>query len=158
MGAIALLLPVIMPLIQSVVGGIVEDKKQAENMAAQIQLALINKQEELDKAVTESMKAQAEVNLHEAQSPSIFVAGWRPFIGWVCGVGCAYSFIVQPVVTWVSGWFGGSALPALDMAQLMPLVLGMLGLGAMRTVEKVQGVDRQSLSAASPSLAKRMFK
>lgn len=149
----------IIPAVEQVIGTAIGDKEKAAAIAAQIQLALIGKQAEVDKSIADAAKAQAEVNLQEAQSPSVFVAGWRPFIGWVCGFGCAYSFLMQPVLSWISGWFGGHALPSLEVGQLMPLVLGMLGLGTLRTVEKVQGVERQNMN--TPSLvtaAKKMFK
>lgn len=79
--------------------------------------------------------AAAETNKIEAASPSLFVAGWRPFIGWTCGVGIFVSFVVQPIVN----WFVAEALPVLDIGQLIALVVSMLGLGAYRTVEKANG-------------------
>ena len=77
---------------------------------------------------------QAEINKVEAAHRSIFVAGWRPFIGWVCGVGLMYAFLIGPVLD----RFVGPG-PAFPMDQIMKLVLAMLGLGAYRTIEKLQG-------------------
>lgn len=139
------ILTLLLPVISSVLGKIIPDPGKAAEVNAELQKALIERQGEIDKAIAEAARAQAEVNLEEAKSSSMFVAGWRPFVGWVCGIGCAYSFIAQPMLTWVSGWFGGVPLPALDMTQLMPLILGMLGLGGLRTMEKIQGVDRQAV-------------
>ena len=84
---------------------------------------------------------QVEVNNVEAASASVFVAGWRPFAGWVCGAGLAYTFIVRPLLPWVVNLFGATVpeLPAIDGDALMTLLLGMLGLGSLRTVEKVGG-------------------
>lgn len=78
---------------------------------------------------------QAAINQAEAGHRSLFVAGWRPFLGWVCGVGLAFPFLVNPVLQWVTGDPG----PVLPLDALMELVLGMLGLGTLRTWEKVKG-------------------
>ena len=88
--------------------------------------------------------AQLAVNVQEATSESVFVAGWRPFIGWVCGLAFAYTFLIQPFLTFVS-WtllaYNGTmldtaSLPTLDLAMMMPVLMGMLGLGGLRTYEK----------------------
>ena len=85
---------------------------------------------------------QADVNKTEAANPNLFVAGWRPFIGWVCGTGLLVQFLVNPLFTWAAALYGRPvAFPALDLGTLVTLLFGMLGLGAMRTVEKVNGVN-----------------
>lgn len=92
-------------------------------------------------AQIEVAKAQIAVNAVEAASPSLFTSGWRPNIGWICGAALGWNYIVRPAI--VAGMLiAGNPidLPAADMAELMPLLVGMLGLGAMRTVEKVKGV------------------
>ena len=91
-------------------------------------------------ADTDLAKAQLEVNKAEATSASLFVAGWRPFVGWTCGVGLANDFILRPLAIYVSSLchVTSATWPALDMTILLPLLLGMLGLGAMRTYEKTQ--------------------
>jgi len=88
--------------------------------------------------------AQIEINKVEAEHRSIFVAGWRPFIGWVCGFALAYNFIVRDLIAWVIVNTGAEASlpPALAMGELMTVLLGMLGLGAFRTVEKFGGKAR----------------
>ena len=92
----------------------------------------------------ELAKGQLEVNKVEAASKSMFVAGWRPAVGWVCVLGMAMNFIIVPM-----GNFGLSladiqvVIPMIDTSQMMPVLMGMLGLGAMRTVEKVQKVSRE---------------
>jgi hypothetical protein len=89
-----------------------------------------------------AITGQMEINKAEAASGSVFVAGWRPFIGWVCGSGLAYDFILRPFLTFAAELFHSSAVaPTLDLTQLVPLLIGMLGLGAMRTAEKIQGVN-----------------
>lgn len=93
-------------------------------------------------AVLALVQSQMTVNAEEAKSPSVFIAGWRPFIGWVCGLGFAVQFVAGPLLSWGSRLAGKPVdVPPLDLAVMMPLLLGMLGLGGMRTVEKVQGVE-----------------
>lgn len=85
---------------------------------------------------------QADVNKAEATNPNLFVAGWRPFIGWVCGVGLLTQFLVRPLFEFGAGLAGKPIVfPELDLGTLVTLLFGMLGLGAMRTVEKVNGVN-----------------
>lgn len=86
--------------------------------------------------------AQLEINAREAQHASIFVAGWRPFFGWLGGAGFAYSVIGQPVLTWISTIKGWPAPPALNIDLLWVVITGMLGIGGLRTYEKKQGVAR----------------
>ena len=83
----------------------------------------------------QQIAGQLDVNKAEAANTSVFVSGWRPFIGWICGTGLAYQFLVYPVlVAFVPN------IVQLDMGTLLTLLAGMLGLGAMRTQEKLQGV------------------
>ena len=83
---------------------------------------------------------QLEVNKAEAQT-DLFRGGWRPAVGWVCVVGLAYQFVLQPVLPWVVALFGSKVppLPAIDNETLMVLLTGMLGLGGLRTIERVKG-------------------
>ncbi len=85
----------------------------------------------------DAMIAQLAVNAKEAEHKSIFVSGWRPFIGWVCGVSMAFNYIVLPLLT----AFAIEVSP-LDLATMMPVLMGMLGLGSLRTAEKWKGVAR----------------
>lgn len=87
--------------------------------------------------------AQLKVNEAEASNPSRFVSGWRPFVGWVCTTALAIQFIVAPVATWIAALSGKTvSFPPLDMGTLLTLLGGMLGLGGLRTVEKINGVAR----------------
>ena len=91
----------------------------------------------------ELAKGQLEVNKTEAAHKSLFVAGWRPAIGWICGLGMASNFLVIPIANFVLALTGSTILvPLLDTGEMMPVLMGMLGLGAMRTYEKKQGVQR----------------
>jgi Protein of unknown function (DUF3154). len=85
--------------------------------------------------------AQLNVNAKEAEHDSIFVAGWRPFVGWVCGTAFAYTFIIQPMAVFITVTMTWSTppLPTLDMMPMLTVLGGMLGLGAMRSYEKVKG-------------------
>lgn len=88
--------------------------------------------------------AQIEVNKEEAKSAQLFKSGWRPFIGWTCGVAFAYHFVGQPVIMFVLAYFGLPVpeLPAFDMMSLMTVLGGLLGLGGLRTFEKYKGVTK----------------
>lgn len=85
--------------------------------------------------------AQIKVNEAEAESSDPFRAGWRPFIGWVCGVGLAFQFVIRPLANWTVAINGYTTfLPGLELETLMTLLFGMLGLGAYRTTEKIKGL------------------
>ena len=89
--------------------------------------------------IQEINKAQIEVNKVEANSNSLFVAGWRPFVGWTCGVALCYHFVLQPVLLFLVYSFGYQVdLPVFDMSTLTTILLGLLGLGGMRSFEKVK--------------------
>lgn len=84
---------------------------------------------------------QMEINKTEAASGSVFVSGWRPAIGWICGAALAYQYIARPVVSWgvIAAGHPLPPMPGLD-ENLWQLLLGMLGLGGLRTFEKLNGV------------------
>lgn len=88
--------------------------------------------------------AQIEVNKVEAASSSLFKSGWRPAIGWVCGIAFAYHFVLQPLLIFVMTYAGHPIppLPEFDMASLMTVLGGLLGLGGLRTFEKYKGITK----------------
>lgn len=88
--------------------------------------------------------AQVELNKVEAQHRSTFVAGWRPFIGWVCGIALLYNFIIRDIIAWCIQVFqtGVVAPPELAMEHLLTVLTGMLGLGGLRTYEKIKGKSK----------------
>ena len=88
------------------------------------------------------IQGQMDINKNEALNTNVFVSGWRPFVGWVCGFGLIYSFIAHPLLSWASINFSFIAPPALDLSTLLTILGGMLGLGGLRTVEKIKGVSR----------------
>jgi len=92
----------------------------------------------------ELAKGQLEVNKVEAASKSMFVAGWRPAVGWVTVIGMASNYILIPMGNFALAVAGSEiTIPLLQMSEMMPVLLGMLGLGGMRTVEKIQKVSRE---------------
>jgi hypothetical protein len=97
-----------------------------------------------EKQAHEAAMAQVEVNKAEAQHKSIFVAGWRPMVGWTCAVALAYHFVLAPLILFGVGISGVEIpeLPAFDMDSLMTVLLGMLGLGGLRTYEKQKGLTK----------------
>lgn len=94
----------------------------------------------LNEGQTAIAQGQLEVNKVEAASSSLFVAGWRPFCGWACGIGFVYGAMLQPVLSWVAPSVGLSAPPPADLNAIIGILGGLLGLGGLRTFEKVKGV------------------
>lgn len=115
---------------------------------AELQLELAKLQYSQEGAELEAnVKAavgQLEVNKAEAANPSLFVSGWRPFVGWLCAGGIGFQVILAPLLEWGSALAGApTQFPQLDTSTLTTMLLGMLGLGGMRTFEKIQGVARK---------------
>ena len=104
------------------------------SFAKDLREAIKGKEIDPEKAL-ELIKIQNEVNKIEAQHRSIFVAGWRPFIGWVCGFAFLYNFILRDLISWLSP---EQIPPAIQMDQLITVLMGMLGLGGLRTYEKLK--------------------
>ena len=130
-----------LPTIAKIIDKLIPDP-QAK---AQAQLDLLKLQQagefkELDAELALKLE-QIKVNALEAQSPDLFRGGWRPFVGWVCGTGLAVQFLVAPLATWAAALYGHAvAFPSLDMGTLLTLLGGLLGLGTLRTTEKIKGV------------------
>ena len=137
-----------LPIIGKVVDRIFPDKQAAAD--AKLKLFELEQQGQLKQLDADVQLAvgQMAVNQEEAKHDSIFVAGWRPFVGWVCGVALAYHFILLPIMTFVAfvSEVDVAQLPEFDFSQLSSILLGMLGLGIMRTVEKKGGVARKGLN------------
>jgi len=111
-----------------------EAKVQIMEMAQRGELAQLD-------ADLKMATGQMEVNKVEAGHQSLFVAGWRPAIGWVCGAAFAFKFVVGPSVAVLMAALGHPiVLPEFDFSEMSTILLGMLGLGTLRTVEKVKGV------------------
>jgi hypothetical protein len=125
----------ILPNILAIVDKSLPDKAEAALAKQRIELELVT-------AFNEINKSQAETNMAEAAHRSIWVAGWRPAIGWVCAIGVFWAFVGQPIAQWIATLFGTPLflLPQFPMEQMLELILAMLGLGGLRTFEKLKGI------------------
>lgn len=119
--------PALITAISSIINSVISNK--ADQDAAKLKILEMQATGELNNAL-----AQLEVNKNEASSLSWFVAGWRPAIGWICGLALLNNYIIVPYAVAF-----GLHVPSLNMSELMTILMGMLGLGAYRTVEKLRG-------------------
>lgn len=144
----------LLALLTGVLPGILDRLIPDEAARAKAQLEI---QQQLLAAAERGDLAQIEVNKAEAANASIFVSGWRPAVGWLCMVGLFWKYIVGPTAEWACAiWAPGVTLPQIDTSELIPLLLGMLGLGGLRTFEKVKGIGTMSLGeqpAPAPKVA-----
>ena len=131
-------------MIQALIGPVtglldkfIEDKDQKARLAHDI--ATMS-----EKHAQELAKGQLEINKAEASHKSIFVAGWRPFIGWTCGIALCWHFVLAPVTIFVCAYLAVEIpeLPTFDMGSLMTVLMGMLGLGGLRSFEKYKGLTK----------------
>jgi len=131
-------------MIQALIGPVtslldkfIEDKDQKARLAHDIATMAARHSHE-------AAMAQVDVNKAEAQHRSIFVAGWRPFLGWCLSFAMAWHFVLAPMTMFVAGWAGVQVpeLPVFDMDSLMTVLLGMLGLGGLRSFEKYKGLTK----------------
>ena len=100
-------------------------------------------QHELNQELHKANMAQIEVNKVEAQHRTVFVAGWRPFTGWICASALAYHFIIEPILIFALATQNIQlTLPTFDMGSLLTVLMGMLGLGGLRTFEKTKGITK----------------
>jgi hypothetical protein len=133
---IAALLPSLLPVVGDVLDRFFPNKEEKERAEREIAAKLTEHLAKID-------LAQLEVNKAEAASRNIFVAGWRPFVGWTCGMALAYTYVVQPILVFGLAHYGYWVdLPPLDMSTMMPVLLGMLGLGGLRSFEKYKGISK----------------
>lgn len=113
--------------------------------AAQLELLKMEQTGDLARlaAETDLAKLQIQTNIEEAKSTNWWVAGWRPAIGWVCGAGLAYAALVEPFARFAAKvWFGYTGdFPVINTDLTMQILMGMLGLGAMRSLEKVKNAE-----------------
>ena len=131
------LIPSILPAITDVIGRFLPEDKEAKAKAErEIEAQLTMHLAKID-------LAQLDINKTEAAHRSIFVAGWRPFIGWSMGIAMTWTYVVMPIAQFVLAQTGHLVdLPALDMSEMMPVLMGMLGLGGLRSFEKYKKVSK----------------
>jgi hypothetical protein len=128
---------------------VADPQKQAEEMRLLVELHQKGDLAELNARVV-LLSGQLDINKTEASHSSIFVAGWRPFIGWVCGLALFYVAILEPMLRFIATMLGyDGEFPVIDTTLTMQVLLGMLGLVAARTREKEKNVNTNSLSKGS---------
>ncbi|CAB5222521.1 Holin of 3TMs, for gene-transfer release [uncultured Caudovirales phage] len=133
---------------QSLIGRFFPDpEKQAEAQRALLQMQQ-NGELALLASETDLAKLQIQTNVEEAKHANIFVSGWRPAVGWTCAAAFAYSYVLLPFAQFLVFTFGTSEMvgqlklaPKLELSEMLPVLFGMLGLGGLRTVEKVKNVE-----------------
>ena len=149
------------PILSSILGGLIDkagsvaselitDKDKRAQLKADLERLKIEEASKAEQRLHEEIMGQIEINKVEAAHSSVFVAGWRPFVGWVSGAGLAYGVIVEPLFSWAARvWFGYAGnFPEIDPTLLIFALGGMLGIGGMRTIEKIKGVSTDTLADA----------
>ena len=123
--------------VTSILDKVIEDKDQKAKLAHEI--ATMS-----DTHAQQVLLAQLEINKAEAASGSLFKGGWRPFVGWVCGIAFAYHFVLQPLLIFILSVFKISLpdLPEFDMSTLLTTLGGLLGIGGLRSYEKTKGLTK----------------
>jgi len=130
------MLQLLAPVIGTLIDRLIPDKAEAGRVKLEMETKLVE-------AANQVNLAQIENNKIEAGHRTIFVAGWRPFLGWVSGVGFAWAFVGQPIAVWILALTGNTMpIPPLDTAPLTEMVFAMLGLGGLRTFEKSRGLTK----------------
>jgi|TARA_R100001086_G_scaffold222460_1_gene139971 hypothetical protein len=130
------LISAILPIAETVLDRVIPDKNAKAKALLEMEKALVD-------AHNKGMLAQIDVNKVEAAHRSIFVAGWRPCIGWVGAISIAWHFILQPITIFALGVFDlPYDLPAFDMDAMLTIIMGMLGIGGMRSFEKFKGLTK----------------
>ena len=133
--ALAGYIPIIGPAVEKLLN-LIPDPNERVRCQAEFQKSLLA-------ALTAEDADNRAINKVEAAHGSLFVSGWRPFIGWVCGVALAFQYLIRPFWIWASAvWWPGFPVPPTLDGMLWELVLGMLGIGGLRTIEKWKGVAR----------------
>jgi hypothetical protein len=133
---ISALISSILPVAGEVIDRLVPDKNGAAKAKQELEKALVD-------AEVAGRLGQIEINKTEAAHRSVFVAAWRPFIGWSCGFAMLYAYVVQPILTFGLAQAGYLIeLPQVELGEMMPVLLGILGLGGMRSYEKLKGISK----------------
>lgn len=130
------MLQAILPLIGTVLDRVIPDKNGAEKAKQEIEKTLVENANQLN-------LAQAEINKVEASHRSVFVAGWRPMIGWSCAIGIFWLFVGHPIVVYFDALDGVvSPIPTIDHDILLELTFAMLGMAGLRSWEKLKGLTK----------------
>src|SRR6185369_15326105 len=129
------LITTLLPILGNVIDKIIPNTAEREKAKAELALKLAENETELLKLFTQIDQGQIDINKEEAKSSSLFVAGARPFIMWVCASAFAWTYVLQPFLVFISFAVNHPVtnLPSLSMGEIMPVLLGVLGLGSLRT-------------------------
>lgn len=134
--------------VKDVVSEVVVDKDKRNEIEANLERLKIETEDKIEQRFHDAQIAQIEVNKEEAKSEKLFVAGWRPAVGWICALGLAWATVLQPLLSWVStvsfGYNGN--FPDIDSTLLIFVLGGILGIGGMRSFEKVKGVSSDTIA------------
>jgi hypothetical protein len=128
--------------VSNIIDKIFPDKDKAD----QVKLEMLKLQQAGEFKVAdqafELAKGQIAVNTEEAKNPNLFVSGWRPAVGWICVTAYAFNYLIMPLANWAAKWLDAAApaIVALDTGELTTLLFGMLGIGGLRTIEKIKGI------------------
>lgn len=138
------------PLIDKV-ASFIPNPEERQKARLALEKQVMDQQTEIVRALIDADRQQTDINKVEAASSSLFVAGWRPFIGWICGFALAWQFILMPIGSWLASVVAqylemkAPVFPQLDNSQLYPILFALLGMGGLRTLEKIRDVAREKL-------------
>jgi hypothetical protein len=136
---ISALISSVLPIASTVIDRLVPDKNAQAKIKAEMEKALVN-------AEASGMLAQSQANIEAAKHSSIFIAGARPCILWICALALGWQYIGNPIAVWgVALWAPDTPIPSIPSEGLFPLTMSLLGLGTMRTAEKWRGVARENM-------------
>ena len=139
--------PAMVQSVTGIVNKLIPDRDLQIKIQHEVQNKLLDMQ-------SMQLAAQSETNKIEAQHSSVFVAGWRPFIGWICGAGLAWQFVLAPITAWAAALSGyAGALPDIAGEHLFELVLAMLGMAGWRTLDKIKGVSTKAIEVRKATRA-----
>ena len=134
------LLGLLGPKILDLIGGAMgTDLSSPENRLEKLKI-----EAQLQNIMNGMPELQIQANANEAESSSVFVAGWRPAVGWICAFGALYAWILLPILQLIFSLYGYHELPAFDTVSMITVLLGMLGMGGLRTYEKQNGIARSA--------------
>jgi hypothetical protein len=156
MGILGGILGQVLKPVTDIVSEVVVDKDKRDAIDFQLRTKIMEVELEMEKMMNQQMLAQVEINKIEAGNKSLFVSGWRPFIGWSSGISFAWSGIGAPIVASIYQMITGESivLPVLAEAMMMPVMMAMLGVAGLRTAERFKGVASDKIK--TPMRATRM--
>ena len=126
----------LIPAVSNILDKFIEDKDEKAKLAHEIATLA-------EKQAHESAMAQVSVNKEEAKHRSVFVSGWRPAVCWTCSLALLYHYLLQPTAIFIAALMGKAVeLPVFDMNSLLTVLMGLLGLGGLRTYEKIKNVSK----------------